>query len=69
MGDIVSFDYNYQNAFRCNLCSADLFHTRAILHNRKKYPEYNSVPQSIMVDVVNWRDNVNVLLKLLHHVV
>ena len=59
MGNYVSFDYNYQNAFRCNLCYADLFHARAI----------HSVPQSVMVDVVNWRDNANVLLKLLHRVV
>ena len=29
------FDYNDQNAFRCNLCYADLCHARAILHKRK----------------------------------
>ena len=32
---MMSFDYNYQNAFRCNLCNADLCHARAILHKRK----------------------------------
>ena len=28
-------DYNYQNAFRCNLCNVDLCHSRAIPHKRK----------------------------------
>ena len=43
---MTSFDYNYQNAFRCSLCSADLCHARAILHK--------SLPKSILVldDVV-----------------
>ena len=42
---------NYQNAFRCSLCYADLCHARAILHKRKN-TEYNSLPQSILVLVV-----------------
>ena len=32
---MASFDYNYQNAFRCNLCNADLCHARAILQQQK----------------------------------
>ena len=32
---MTSFDYNYQNAFRCNLCYADLCHARVILHTHK----------------------------------
>ena len=48
---MASFDYNYQNAFRCNLCYADLCHARAILHKRNN-TEYNSLPQSILVVVV-----------------
>ena len=34
---MTSSDYNYQNAFRCNLCNVDLCHAQTILHNRKKY--------------------------------
>ena len=49
---MAPFDYNYQNAFRCNLCNADLCHARAILHKEKKNNEYNSLPQSILVLVV-----------------
>ena len=48
---MTSFDYNYQNAFRCKLCYADLCHTRVILHKRKNI-EYSSLPQSILVLVV-----------------
>ena len=33
----TSFDYNYQNAFRCNLCYVDLCQTWAILHKRKQW--------------------------------
>ena len=47
---MASFDYNYQNAFRCNLCNADLCHARVIL--QKKKTEYNNLPQSILVLVV-----------------
>ena len=32
---MTSFDYHYQNAFRCNLCNDDLCHARAILHTHK----------------------------------
>ena len=31
-----TFDYDYQNAFRCNLCNEGLCHARAILYKRKK---------------------------------
>ena len=58
---MASFEYNYQNAFRCNLCSADFCHARAILHKRK-YTEYNNLPQSILGVVVKWRHHANVLL-------
>ena len=34
---MASFDYTYQNAFRCNLCNANLCHARAILHKRNKH--------------------------------
>ena len=47
---MTSFDYNYQNAFRCNLCSVD-----GVTHERffiKENTEYNSLPQSILVVVV-----------------
>ena len=53
-GMMTSFDYNYQNAFRCHLCYADLCHARAILLKRKN-TEYNSLPQSILVLVIEWR--------------
>ena len=33
---MTSYDYHYQNAFRCNLCYADLCHARVILHKRTK---------------------------------
>ena len=46
---MTSFDCNYQNALRCNLCNADLCHARAILHKAKKL---YSVPQSILGVVV-----------------
>ena len=48
----------YQNAFRSNICYADLCHARAILHKRKN-TEYNSVPQSILVVAVKWRHHAN----------
>ena len=39
-----SFDCNYQNAFRCNLCYVDLYHARAILHKREDIsPRVNCV--------------------------
>ena len=41
----TSFDYNYQDAFRCNLCNVDLCHAPAILHKRKD-TEYNSLRQT-----------------------
>ena len=44
-----------------NLCYADLCHARAILHKRKKYGKYNSLPQSILVVVVKWRHHANVV--------
>ena len=40
---MTSFDYKYQNAFRCNLCYAD---------SQKKNTEYNSLPQSIMIMIM-----------------
>ena len=49
---MMSFDYNYQNAFRYNLCCADLCHAGAILHKSKKNTECNNLPQSILVVVV-----------------
>ena len=52
--------YNYQNAFCCKLCYADLCHAWALLHKRKN-TEYNSLPQSILVVVVEWRHHANVL--------
>ena len=48
---MTALDYNYQNAFRCNLYYVDLCHTRAILHKIQNI-EYNSLPQSILVVVV-----------------
>ena len=35
---VASFDYNYQNAFHCNLCNVDLCHARAtsLRHIRTK---------------------------------
>ena len=48
---MASFDYNYQNAFCCNLCYADLCHTAVISHKRKP-TEYNSLPLSILVVVL-----------------
>ena len=61
IGTMTSFGYNYQNAFRCNLCNADLCHARVILHKRTN-TEYNSLPQSILVVVAKWRHHANVLL-------
>ena len=43
---MTSFDYNYQNAFRFNLCTVHVCHPRAILHKRKN-TEYRIV-------VVEW---------------
>ena len=57
----ASYDYNYQNAFRCSVCNVDLCHARAILHKRNN-TEYNSLPQSILVLVVKWRHHTNVPL-------
>ena len=58
---MTSFDYNYHNAFRCNLCSTDSCHAQAMFHKRKN-TEYNSLPQSILVLVVKWRHHANVPL-------
>ena len=33
---MMSFDYDYQNAFRCNLCNVDLCHARAIPQKKTK---------------------------------
>ena len=52
IGHLASFDYDYQNAFRCNLCYSHLCHARVILHKREKNTEHYSVPQSILVVVV-----------------
>ena len=49
---MTSFDSNYQNAFRCNLCNVDLCHS--------SMTEYNSLPQSILVVVAKWRHLANV---------
>ena len=48
---MTSFDYNYQNTFRCNLCNVHSCHARAIRHKRKN-TGYNSLPQSILGVVV-----------------
>ena len=58
---MTSFNYNYQNAFRCNLWYADLCHARAILHKRTS-TGYKSLPQSILVVVVKRRHHANALL-------
>ena len=59
---MTSFDYNYQNAFHCNLCYANL-----VIHEwfftKEKDTEYNGLPQSILVAVVKWCHHANVLLQ------
>ena len=57
---MMSFDWNYQDALRCNLCNADLCHARIILHKRRN-SEYDSLPQSILVVAVNCRHHANAL--------
>ena len=54
---MTSFDYNYHNAFRCNVCNADLCHVRLYKRNNT---EHISLPQSILVVVVKWRHHANV---------
>ena len=60
---MTSFDYNYQNAFRWNLCYDDLYFFR-----KEKNTEYNSVPQSNLVDVVKWRYHENALSPVYNHI-
>ena len=56
---MVSFDYNYQSAFRY------LRHARALLHKRQKDTEYSSLLQSILVLVLKWRHQADVLVSFI----
>ena len=47
---MAPFVYNYQNAFRCNLCR--FLSRMSDSSQQKKYRILNSLPQSILVLVV-----------------
>ena len=53
------FDYNYQNAFRCNLCNVHVSSTSDSSQKQKeRNTEHTNLPQSILVVVVKWRHHI-----------